>query len=421
MKRLILLVVLFTACVPYKPPVVAPPVVPATMTVHVQVGLPDAAVALQTTTGWVSCTTDTTGHCYVIVPASLSDSQLTVALNGYLPLSQHVVVARDITLTVMLTAPRPPPLSRLAVHGQYFRLETGQGFTAIQVSDFNLFNRFQNSEDIEPILQQRQDLGFNLLRVWTLYDLAGASIGVLLNPDYAKIPAFLDACAAHHLYVEFTAYTSTERVEHWGKLIAAVQGSSNAMLELVNEEDQAPNRLVHFAEYQRPTGVLASHGSNGSQAWPVEPKWDYVTFHSNGASEEQRKVGHNAMEIWSGPTLTNETSRYPDVGMWIKHSDESDVEYLARVKRHAYDSAAGGALLPAGSCFHSVAGKTSRLFAGDELEVARAWVAGARSVDLACQGGPYTHQIDLEKDHPELIRVYERPVAGHDCVVKIRK
>src|SRR2546426_7962277 len=51
-----------------------------------------------------------------------------------------------------------------------------------------------------------------------------------------------------------------------------------------------------------------------------------------GAVEEQRKIGHNAMEIWGGPTLTNETSRCPEVGMW-RGADP------ARTAALAFDSA----------------------------------------------------------------------------------
>lgn len=300
---------------------------------------------------------------------------------------------------------QPISLPRLIMRGQMFEQADGQPWTAIECSDFNLFARYQAGEQIDPILAQRQDLGFNLLRVWTLYDLPG--IGTLLEPDYSQIPAFLERCAAYGLYVEFTAYTSTERIDHWDRLVAAVQGCTNVLLELVNEGD-LPVNAIDFSRYARPPGVLVSHGSGGSEAAPMLPAWDYQTFHTNGAFEEQRKIGHNAMEIWNGPTLTNETSRYPDVGMWVGASPE-------RQWGLAYDAAAGAALLCAGSCFHSVAGKTSVLFDSATQAVARAWTSGARSVDLSAQHAPYVHRSDLES--ADLLRVYQRGPA----LVTIRK
>jgi hypothetical protein len=233
---------------------------------------------------------------------------------------------------------------------------------------------------------------------------------VLLNPDYAKIPAFAQVLARHGIYVEFTAYTSTQDPAHWSRLIEASKSSTNILAELINESDQ-PANAMDLAPYAQATGLLSSHGSNGAEAWPVQPYWSYLTFHTNGASEEQRKVGHNGMEIANLPVLTNETSRYPDVGMWVGAS-------LDRQEQLAFDSAAGAALLDAGACFHSVAGKSSTPWDAATLAVARAWASGAKSVPLDCQKGAYKHRADLETS--DLLRVYQR---GDDpaCIVKIRK
>lgn len=300
-------------------------------------------------------------------------------------------------------------LPRLRPVGQFFALETGEPFTAIEHSDFDLLNRWQHGEDITAILAQRAGAGFNMLRVWTLYDLQASNIGVFLDIDYARVPEFLRLCAQYGLYVEFTAYTSLERQEHWDSLVAACQGSTNVLLELVNEGD-LPVNAIDFGRYAKPSGILTSHGSSGAEHNPIVPYWDYVTFHTNGASEEQRKVGHNAMELWSGPTLTNETSRFPDVGMWRGAS-------LERQKQLAFDSAAGAALLCAGSCFHSVAGKVSALWDDATQAVATAWAAGARSVLCTCQSGQYRHRDDLEP--AGVLRTYQRGDAAA-CIVPIR-
>jgi len=314
------------------------------------------------------------------------------------------------------TPPPPDPpitaaLPRLRIDGQFFRLETGERWTAIECSDFNLLNRWQHGEDITPVLAQRSDAGFNLLRVWTLYDLAAAHIGTFLDIDYGRIPAFLALCASYGCYVEFTAYTSLERRDHWGKLVQACQGSTNVLLELVNEGDLPVNQ-IDMAHYDRPLGVLASHGSAGSEVdAPWEP-WDYITQHTNGASEEQRKVGKQAFdhaELTGVPVLTNETSRFPDVGMW-RGADATRVQALA------FDAAAGASLLCAGSCWHSVSGKTSVRWSDAELAAAVSWVSGAHSVAVACQSGDYRRRDDLLTD--DLLRVYQRGDTG--CIVRIR-
>lgn len=309
-------------------------------------------------------------------------------------------------------------LQRLVTRGQCFALATGERFTAIQASDFNLYARFLNGEDIEPVLQQRAGAGFNMLRVWTRMQLSQFGIGDLTfaqHPNlYASLPIFLQRCAGHGLYVELTAYTGREDYDpqHWDRLVSAVRDATNVLLELVNENDQAGNHL-DLAPFARPVGVLASHGSNGAEQRPVEPFWDYATFHSNGAFEEQRKVGHNGMELWDGPTITNETSRFPDVGMWRNADGEQQ-------RRLAFDSAAGAALLSAGSCFHSVDGKDSHVWDAAELEAASAWAAGAQSVPLEFQAGSYRHAGELEG--ADDLRIYQRVLKdGRACTVRIRK
>jgi hypothetical protein len=305
-------------------------------------------------------------------------------------------------------------LPRLRTRGQFFELETGERWTAIETSDFNLLARYLNGEDIRPVLAQRAEVGFNLLRVWTLMDLGQFGIGRLRleeHPDlYQRLPAFLELCAERKLYVELTAYTGINDPNHWTALLAAVASSPNVIVELVNELDQnsdEPDHLGRVFDLNRferpPPPILVSHGSNGSQARPVQPFWDYATFHTNGAPEEPRAVGHDASQIWSGPTLTNETSRHPD---------------NVRDANQAFDAAAGAALLAAGSAFHSVHGKNSHLFEGLELELAKAWVAGARSVPLECQSEPFVHRQDLQG--PSTLTVYQR---GDDprCLVTIRR
>jgi hypothetical protein len=355
-----------------------------------------------------------------IIGASVAAARIFAGFPpGPLPPFERMLTAPADTLDAKLPPDRVlererAALPRLRTRGQFFELETGERWTAIETSDFNLLARYLNGEDIRPVLAQRAEIGFNLLRVWTLMDLQQFGIGRLRleeHPDlYQKLPAFLELCAERKLYVELTAYTGINDPNHWTALLSAVASSPNVIVELVNELDQnsdEPDHLGRVFDLNRfarpPPPILASHGSNGSQARPVQPFWDYATFHTNGAPEEQRRVGHDALQIWNGPTLTNETSRHPD---------------SVRDRNKAFDAAAGAALLAAGSAFHSVHGKSSQLFEGIELELAKAWVAGARSVPLECQTGAFVQRQDLQG--PSTLTVYQR---GDDprCLVTIRR
>ena len=357
-----------------------------------------------------------------VLPANVPytwGAQLHLEAKDYVALDERVFLAQDLNVQM---AYAHVDLPRLVVAGQHLRQVTGVTgaiFTAVQCSDFNLAARIDAGDDVHSVLAQRQAAGFNMLRVWTSYDIP--RIGTFkphLHPrSYDAIAQCADLASRYGFYVQFTGFASPrdvftsedQQVIHWEMLSDIARGRTNVLLELDNEGDQAANAGLAYARMARPLGVLASRGSLGSQQAPSPPHWDYVNFHTNGAFEEQRKVGHNAWKIWSGPTLTNETSRYPEVGMWVGAS-------LERQKTLAFDSAAGAALLCAGSCFHSVHGKTSQLWDANELAVATAWAAGAQSVDLSFQNQPYRHRIDLET--PDILRAYQRRTSP---VVKIHR
>ena len=426
MKRMFLFFALLTgACGPIPPPVQpTPPQPPAIRAVggfavddHGH-GLVGAACRLQVTpTDWVAGSPSVAPDGYILftpVPASIRNTHVECAADGYVPLSESrkLTSTGNENLKPLVMRPSFVPLPRLEVWGQHLRRADGVRITMVGTSEFNLMNRWQHGEDIVPIIKQRVDAGFNLFRVWTKYALDAANIGTFLDIDYARVPDFLNLNALYGAYVEFTAYTSTfdEQPDsvfapsHWTRLVTAVKDSTNVLLELVNENDQAVNWIDTSLYARPPPPTLASHGSNGGEAWPVTPYWDYATFHSNQAFEEQRKVGHNAWEIWNGPTITNETSRFPDVGMWRNNENPGRSEQLA------CDSAKGAALLSAGSVFHSAEGKTSVLWAAPTLRTATAWATCARAVDLSYQNEPYRHGSEeiAREQALGLLRVYRR-------------
>jgi hypothetical protein len=312
------------------------------------------------------------------------------------------------------------PLPRLVVDDRWFRQETGPRWTGIEATDFNLFNRFLKGEDIAPILRQRAELGFNLLRVWTDFDVCADGncpgrqpIGRLVPGEhpgyYARLPEFLDACARHGLYVELTAFTGrpdsdASRIAHWESLIAAVASRTNVLLELINEHNVHNKHLPYDRLRQPPAPIVSSHGSGGAGGEPRLPVWTYVTYHPGFGADWMRKAASEGLEAankYHVPVLLNETTRFPD-------NDRS--------LEHAYDVGRGCALLVAGCAFHSVTGKNSRLWEGDELALAREWAKGARSVQLACQRGDVR-----QADAPHLLRVFERVGTGPECRADIRR
>jgi hypothetical protein len=320
-------------------------------------------------------------------------------------------------------------LPRLIRDGQFFRAGDAL-WTAIESSEFTLFKWYLDGEAIEPVLQERRALGFNLLRVWLLNEsvvgrrytenAAAPPLDAGIHPNqypdfYEQLTTFVQVCAGYDCYTELTVFTSTQTLmpdradqqRHLDRTADAVHGEPNVLVELANEIDQHDN--APHPDLVRPPGVLISRGSNGADSRPPrhDDPWDYELYHTNDLDEWQRKVGHNAME-WAAesgrPCLSNENTRYPD-------RDSSEI--------HAYDAAMGAALLCAGGCFHSQGGKYSRLFDATERQCAAAWVAGAQSVPLEFQRGRYIHRTDLEP--VGILRAYEKQLAdGRSHVIQIR-
>ena len=304
-------------------------------------------------------------------------------------------------------------LPMLASNGSVFKLENDGRFTVKECTDFRLFHAYLNKEHIESVLSQRKELGFNMVRVLgTCHNMFRLYPSDFQEIYYDALIPFFNLCSKYNLYVEFTVFADAtmaisdenQQIIHWNKVGNNL--SKNVIIEVNNENDQQVNRLVSIQKLQPFSGIICSHGSNGSQAIPVRPWWNYETWHTNDAYEWWRKVGHGAMELSDHshvPCIANENTR-PD----------RDVH-----KNHFYDAAASAALLCAGSCFHCEDGKYSRLFTGQNLEFAQTWIEGINSVPLEFQDGMYIRRDDLLES--SLLRVYEKRLSdGRGHIVKIR-
>lgn len=307
-----------------------------------------------------------------------------------------------------------PTLLPLIVDGQFFRTNDGQPFTVIGCSDFAIWQRFSQGEDISPILAQRFALGFNQLRVFThfcggLGTFDGRAVVDTLRPfcsavGLAGLRLELVVSADHST----SGWSNDDEVNWWQTVNALVAGYPHVTLEGINEGDHPANQTDAVKQFTNPS-VLASRGSCVQDSGTMEPVLTYATYHpARGGDDWGRRVGHNAMEDVAEPhriaTVSNENKRPDEDGY------------------HAYrfeDAARAAALLCAGSTFHSTSGKSSVLFSPDELPCAEAWVRGAKDVPLAFQRGQYRHRSDLETD--EIVRAYSRVLSdGREYVVKIR-
>lgn len=319
-----------------------------------------------------------------------------------------------------------PSLPRLVNVGGFFRKETGERFTVIGCSDFNLFTSYLMLGEgyTRQIMQERAAIGFNWLRVWLAYHDTNTGqgipgIGKLIPAEfpgmYDQLAPFCKLASEYGLYVEFTAFAGGPIDGHWERIGAALQGVTNVSVELCNENDAHAVRINPNA-YPPLAGVLCSHGSNGSQAIPPRPAWGYESMHHVNVFQWPRKVGHNTMELTFGAEGIP-ASRVPAIsGENTRPDQDGNIQ-------HFYDAAAAAALLCAGSVFHSQSGKASVPFDARDRQFAEAWVAGIRSVPLEFQDGRYRHAAELEGPRPDLSgeRVYQRILGdGRAHTVPVR-
>lgn len=301
----------------------------------------------------------------------------------------------------------PSALPELAVDGKFFTAG-GALFTAVEMSQFNLYNRYLAGEltTVRAVLSELRALKYNLVRVWTLMRLSQYGIGDLLDPQYPRIPAFVALCASYGIYVEFTAYTDLWDPLHWSRLTAAAASARpRPLVSAINEYDINGHKVDELGRRYDPAWITApadpalivSRGSNGSGSWTVTPVMRYGEYHTNLEFEWWRKVGHNGMEIADEtgvPVITNENPRYMD-----------NEQSLTR----ACDAAQASALLNAGSCFHCREGKLSVPLA-ESRPAAAEWSNGAHAVPLVYQRGRYNRI-----DDPAFLRTYQRILSNGDA------
>lgn len=302
----------------------------------------------------------------------------------------------------------------LRQRGDCFELETGERFTVAECTDFRLFEKFIRDVDISSVVEQRQSLGFNTHRVFGSCHNMFRFYPYEISNYYLKLGQFIDYMARKGQRVEFTAFVDATKaiphsqVVHWNTIGEVLENKPNVMLELVNENNHPTGiNRINTDAFSKLNNIICSRGSNGSQQDPVRPWWDYEVTHWNDAPEWQRKVGHNSMEYYHGaetivaskkPIIANENTR-PDKDNNIQHFE---------------DGAAGATLLCAGACFHCDQGRDSVLFTGQNLEFARAWIKGVKSINLEARGKPYIHRRDLEEIDPitnkptKFLRVYQK-------------
>lgn len=183
--------------------------------------------------------------------------------------------------TAVVVTPAPPPpvvqpdpdLSPLHVEGLRFVDGAGQEFRWKGVTDFLLLARYLNGENIEPILQDRVNVGANLVRVFGMLASWGnpatsPSDGIIHffpqeHADYFdRLRTFLDLLKRYRLRCELVVFADAQivmpdqgqQLAHWNRVAVSIGDKTNVVLQVVNQGKK--------------NGVDSTVFPNPHDAWP---------------------------------------------------------------------------------------------------------------------------------------------------------
>lgn len=323
------------------------------------------------------------------------------------------------TQDIVNLRPSTPLLKARRVEGNFFSTADGPSLVKM-ITAFRLFERFVGGGDISAFCVQVRTAGITDLRV------LGSCAGMFHLDPWAipgletQLDRFFTACGQLGLRVNFVVHADSRvimpdrqrQIDYWNLCGRVAQQHPNVMLSAVNEVDQTINQLASINDLQPIPGVLCSRGSNGGSFLEgPQPEMDYGEAHTNGQSEEQRKIAHNTWETASAkrrPYICSEESRFTD-----------QFPYNAELARAIGKSIA---MFIAGGCFHCPAGKDAVPLPGNELDMLYQWTGGMAEVeDRFRVSGQYYHGDDLiqrERDE-HYLRIYQMRLGAEYVEVRI--
>jgi hypothetical protein len=339
-------------------------------------------------------------------------------VEGYAGAWAPVAEPVDQTVTVRLAAIPKPVVTSAGERGA-LHIETESGrpvmvradgsiFPWVGCSDFALFARFARGEDIAPILDERIACGFNLLRVFGMFDGFGiggpqaSGLGMFTPAStpgyYTKLRAFVDLTQSRGLRIEYVYFADAdarsdgtgglmtgraERQAHIDAVRAALLGTWGVCHEIANEA------FKNFADAESytldPALGLRAYGTKLPDGdipavWPV---LDYLTVHDHERKEEWPRTvrGYGEIvDVLRVPVVADEPMGFAEVARPGSRATSAD---------DAAWFAAGMAMFASGSTFHSDDGVASRLFRPVQRAAAQAWASSARWVPAEAQLAPY--------------------------------
>lgn len=414
---------------PVPPPVVTPPTGPVRRPMHIVVHglIPGSAISgVIGRPNWHAVGTALTYYMLEFIPPEKDDQGNVLDFPYGQPVSVHIeatgMAALDVEIPFAPDAnvevkPLYTAMPKLITRGAFLYKENGDPVFLMGASAFNALGRemAEGASSVHSIYAQRSDLGLDIQRVWTGYNIP--LIGRLVpreHPDfYKRVAAHTDLAATHRQYLEWTGFTGPyngifdspmEMIEHDYRMVEALAPFAGRVIyDRRNEYNNAPNIGVPDDQFVAPPAdMLWSAGSGIIDSVPREPFGPIITVHPANHGW-QRKVGHNAAYDFGEAGV-----KYVDETVRIEAAGEHDMQEI-------FDAYQGAAFFIAAANIHSPSGKTFDYYQGVELDAVQHAVAGARSVPLKYRLGTYWHgEAEKKLEGPGIIRAYTKTLPDGD-------
>lgn len=179
-----------------------------------------------------------------------------------------------------------PTAPAITIDGAEFRVD-GRPWLWRGATEFRLPHRLMEGEDIAPILADRA--GFTILRSLAM-KWPNTNPAWELNPRRADywdgVHRYFEAVGNAGFALEWTVFADTkalmpdpgEQQRFWATTVELARQFPFVILELLNEVGHS-TQAIDPARFSCPNGVIASHGSGGTDEDVVRPVWHYAAYH----------------------------------------------------------------------------------------------------------------------------------------------
>lgn len=419
---------------------------------------------------WLHGTTNLDGYVAFQWSDSLGDSALRVRADGFqpylvpvhwktytdpdvglAPLNDQQTVGANLPPLVSSAPPKPPPdVADEAgplhvVHPTMNDLRGSWRWKGF--SDFLLFWRFLIGEDITPLLDEREALGVNVFRVFSMVgwdDLDPRFYPQDFEDYYSTLRAFVDLLAGRCLRVELVVFAdgqivmpdAAERQMHLQDVIATVSTCWNVTIEIANEPfKNLPGGAAEADDLQNSVagcGILVASGNYDARSaddWRPPAPGDYGTTHVARSDDWPRKC-KDIYDLAMDGAADGEP-RVPWVGDEpMGCADDNDPGRRSNVALDFAYYFAGCAMFGPGATFHPDVGTHSLPLTDIQRECGRMAYWAADWIPTDAPFAPYQRgdmgseegigSMPILHDDAKELRSYCKNVNGVEYCIQIR-